>query len=400
MARLVCGARGTGKVLVNDGYKYHFNRASNTAYHWQCWQRQCRAKLTTDVFDRESVAPDINIVYNQDHNHEDDGSVVERGAFSNSVKRKISHDPTNPIKRVYDAEVSGIHRHGGGDREIPTFASMRSQMSRAKARRLPPVPHDIDDVDVQGHWATSWRNKRFLLRQDNEWGILIFATDRNLRAFSDCEIFYMDGTFRTAPRPYQQVFTILGEYHGRVLPLVVATMTNREVGDYRQVLQVLKQEVRRVTHHRWNPRNIVCDFEQALITAVETDLPASTIEGCYFHFNQSLWRHVCEFGLTRPYRIDERLKRLIRKVMAIGFLPVAIVRNNFLLLWNSNLTRRLVQRYPELMEFLEYVFNTYINGRFPIPLWNVYERNMDCRTNNNAEGKCCWFLFYLLVCDQ
>ena len=71
------------------------------------------------------------------------------------------------------------------------------------------------------------------------------------------------------------------------------------------------------------------DFEQALITALETETPHTRLEGCYFHLNQSLWHHIQEAGLTHGYRNDERLQRQLQKVMALGFLPTALVRNNF-----------------------------------------------------------------------
>ena len=72
--------------------------------------------------------------------------------------------------------------------------------------------------------------------------------------------------------------------------------------------------------------------------------------------------------------------------MSIGFLPMAIVRNNSALLYTENRTRRLFRRYPALVEFFNYMYNNYINGNFPIALWNVCDRDMDCRTNNHAEG--------------
>jgi hypothetical protein len=46
-------------------------------------------------------------------------------------------------------------------------------------------------------------------------------------------------------------------------------MTGRTVGDYRHVLQTINTKVRNITGHRWRPRRVVCDFEQALIAAVE-----------------------------------------------------------------------------------------------------------------------------------
>ena len=205
----------------------------------------------------------------------------------------------------------------------------------------------------------------------------------------------MDATFGTTPEPYDQMFSILGDYHGRVIPLATALMTNRTTGHYRQVLQRIKRSVRGQTGHDWEPTAMVMDFEQALISAVETELPGcssvelptTSMHGCYFHFNQSLWRHIQDLGLARRYRHDERLQQLLRKVMSRGFLPTALVRNNFQLLRHAPQTRRLIiRRYAALHDFFDYARNTYIDGTFRIPLWNVYEKNMDCRTNNSAES--------------
>ena len=48
----------------------------------------------------------------------------------------------------------------------------------------------------------------------------------------------------------------------------------------------------------------------------------------------------------------------------------------------------LIQTYPNLQLFFNYIDNTYINGGiFDIRFWNVHNRRMDTRTNNYVEGK-------------
>jgi hypothetical protein len=44
--------------------------------------------------------------------------------------------------------------------------------------------------------------------------------------------------------------------------------------------QTLKIKIRQVTGHRWRPRRVICDFEQALLVAVETELRHAQISGC------------------------------------------------------------------------------------------------------------------------
>jgi hypothetical protein len=105
----------------------------------------------------------------------------------------------------------------------------------------------------------------------------------------------MDGTFRTAPSPYRQYFSIHdvhGKYRNRVICLVNVLMTGQLIGQNRQTLQVAKQNVRRTSRHRWRPHVVISDYEQSL---------NSRISGCYFHFGHNLWRRVQSLGLARDY---------------------------------------------------------------------------------------------------
>ena len=262
-------------------------------------------------------------------------------------------------------------------------------MSRARIEHIPRVPHTVDEVSIHGTWKRTWTNDRFLLYKSNDWGILIYATTENLENLRDCSEIYCDGTFKTCPRPYEQYFTIHGKFQNRVLCFVNCLMTERDIASYRHILQILKDKIREVTGHRWRPRRVICDFEQALKAAVETEPPHAQVSGCYFHFNQSLWRKIQKLGLAPNYRQSRRLKRVVRKIMAIGYLPLLLVRQNFHLLRTSRGTVRLCRRYPELTAFLNYFENNYLdpNGLFPPQMWNVYDRNMDNRINNHVESK-------------
>jgi hypothetical protein len=149
------------------------------------------------------------------------------------------------------------------------------------------------------------------------------------------------------------------------LCFVNCLMTDRNIADYRHVFQTLKTKIRQVTGHRWHPRRVICDFKQALLVAVETELPHAQISGCYFHFNQSLWRKFKKLRLEASYRQHRELKKVIRKVMAIGYLPLLLVRQNFHLLRTSRRTMRLCRRFPELTDFLDYFQRNYLNVPSP-----------------------------------
>jgi len=171
------------------------------------------------------------------------------------------------------------------------------------------------------------------------WGIALFVTGHNVRRLLDCGTIYVDGTFRTAPHPYVQMITIHGLYRGVVIPLCFSLVSGKTVGQYRQILQHIAGRIRTVCHRRWRPVTVVCDFEIALITALQTELPRTRIRGCYFHYTQSLWRKVAALGLASRYRSNSsrgrRMRKVIQKVMALGFLPSLLVARAFQVVYHG-----------------------------------------------------------------
>ena len=119
---------------------------------------------------------------------------------------------------------------------------------------------------------------------------------------------YMDATFRVCPPPY---LTIMGDFHGFVIPLVHVLMVTKTVAHYRHVFQEIQARVRALTHHRWRPGMVITDFEIALQTAVRGEFPATAVCACYFHFTQSLWRKIQDLGLAVAYRQNRHIKELV-----------------------------------------------------------------------------------------
>lgn len=323
----------------------------------------------------------------EDHDHIEDDECINENEVVNQAKEIIKLDPTKPIKRVYN-EVIGAFEDNDEYEALPDFSRVRSKLQRVRASLIPPIPHAIEDVEIENEWKENWAGKPFLSHLDNDWGISVFATRENYISLSRCDIIYIDGTFKTCPEPYSQFVTIHGKRLGRVFNFAMCLSTGKTIGQYRQLFQHVKDKIRQITGRRWRPAKVICDFEVALISALETELPHTTVCGCYFHFCQSLWRKIQELGLSRPYRRSRRVQRLLRKVMALGYLPIALLRQNFLRLVGSNSTRRIINRHGAVQDFLLFVENNYLNGRFPIGLWNVYGRDKDCRTNNIVEGTC------------
>ena len=132
----------------------------------------------------------------------------------------------------------------------------------------------------------------------------ICYTSTNLRTLAACDIVLMDGTFKSCPRFFMQLYTIFGYANHCYLPLVYGLLSNKEQSTYQRFL-------RRVTIAQcvsiylvFEPSAVLTDFEKAAMNAVSTVLPASRLHGCRFHLEQSWWRRIQALDLSEDYKVE------------------------------------------------------------------------------------------------
>lgn len=99
------------------------------------------------------------------------------------------------------------------------------------------------------------------------------------------ENIYADGTFKTAPLLFYQIFTIHGIYNGHVVPLVYCLLPNKKEITYVTVLNKLKD-----LKPDLKPKSVMLDYELATLNAFQKVFPGIKCRGCIFHMNQSFYR--------------------------------------------------------------------------------------------------------------
>lgn len=378
--------------LCFEGYLFSRNRQRGENLHWRC--RRCTAYLKTKFFpkgEQQPNAPIEIITKTGEHTHPPELEASSKQSLVEEMLRVIREDPSKPVRRVFN-DVMERNARNGNNVHL-RFEPIKSELKRERKKHFPPIPRVINDVDINPPWTMTWTNRQFLSHCDNAWGISIFIDKKCLDIMRSCPVLYIDGTFKTSPRPYAQLVTIHGLYMGYVIPLAFCLSTGKTVGQYRQMFAHLKAQCRNLTGHRLRPRKFVLDFEISLKIALETEFPHSRLSGCYFHLTQSIWRRCQELGLTVAYRDNRHCKKIVQKLMAIGFLPLAVIRNNFLLLRRSREVRRLMANEPAMVDLFSYFEASYIGVNVHVPIqfppmfWNVHDRCVNTRTNNHLEGK-------------
>lgn len=403
-ARYIRGERG-GQLLCFNDFIYKRNRRKQGKDYYNCNYPGCLVKLQT--FNNALAVLQNHGV----HGHPPPDDTVASTAILEEAKRIIDGDPTKGVPKIWDQVLDWFERTFNYNGDLPEFIEFKSTLYRQRAESLPPLPANVHDIDFRAIdlvWSTTRRGTRFLLKHDRNWGITIFSSAEQLQVLSDCRSLLADGTFKTAPPPYQQLYTIHGIAGNRRIPLVFALMSNKGTGDYVRLLQLIKRYILRATNQPFAPNIIVTDYELGIKNALALELPGTMHRGCLFHFNKCIFAKVQDYGLVNAYRNIVEVQTYIRKIMALPFLPILLLRNNYNMHKQTPRNRRLIRRYPALARLNLYFERTWLNGPFPMLLWNVYDRPLRLRTTNTCEG---WHnrwndmvarihpnIWYLLVC--
>ena len=233
--------------------------------YWQCVKRaQCNARLhTVVVCDDTTEVSEIDMSCTV-HNHEPDDEQYIRSAAVATLREKIKSDPTRPMSAIYD-ELAAQHTD---DDLLPTFNSVRSAMRRERAVGLPNLPKSCDKISTEGEWGQTADGKRFRLPVNNcNNDMLIFATDDDLACLSQCKTIYIDGTFKTCPSLFTQLFTIHGLYRDVVVPFVYVLLADKRADTYYRVINIIRDALA-VLGCVFDPEIVISDFESGFIEAV------------------------------------------------------------------------------------------------------------------------------------
>ena len=120
------------------------------------------------------------------------------------------------------------------------------------------------------------------------------------------QIWLCNGTFKTAPRLFVQVYCIHGLRggpnlleDGHLLSSLFSLLENKTEVAYARMWEQIK-----ILCPDAMPTNMIMDFEIGAINSFRSIWPLTKIKGCLFHLSQNIWRKVQELGLQADYIQD------------------------------------------------------------------------------------------------
>ena len=151
-----------------------------------------------------------------------------------------------------------------------------------------PRPHSVKDIILPDTMKVTTCSENFLLWDSGDQDtnrMFMFGTATNLQLFEQYPHWFVDRTFKIAPKIFLQVFTIYALIDNRSIPLIYVLMGKKLQADYERVFQKALELRPSLT-----PISIKIDFERGSMKS--TVFPNATVLGCLFHIGQSLWRRI------------------------------------------------------------------------------------------------------------
>lgn len=278
--------------------------------------------------------------------------------------------------------------------QMPTKDAIRLMIQRKRNKFLaaPSQPTDLASIiipeDYKVYEFAPGKHEDFLLIDSGEGDprrILIFGRQSHISWSSQMKMIYVDGTFRSAPSLFSQVYIIMAKKGGFVLPILYALLPNKQEATYKRMFELIKE-----LWPDFSPTSISTDFEQAVLNAMRTNFPEAELFGCLFHLVKNMRKKLASEGLMQAYNTNPDFALAARMIVALAFCPPDSLEYAL-----EELTNEIPEMLMPILNWFEDTYMGRLNRRgirqpamFPSDIWTVYERTLNRvdRTNNHVEA--------------
>ena len=364
----------TGKSLIYRGFMYRLNSRSDTKQYFKC-HLGCKAT---------AVVQDGYVISSRgqhEGHHLGDTERIHRKMAITTIKKRCTESLVQPIPSIYKDHLLSADVNTENSAFHPTFASVKTILQRERSKCRPVLPVSRMELNLPEEFTQTRQGEPFLIANDGEEDrIMVFSTAAHLEVLCQSEIVLGDGTFKSSPQLFSQIYIIFGVHLGTVFPLVYALLPNKSESIYLRLLECIKTACLKISLV-WNPKVFQTDFEMAMITAVRKALPFANTRGCLFHLAQSIWRYVQKVGLQVDYQRVPAIKKFVRRLASFALVPPWMLDEAWILVTD------IAPADDRVTKLLDYFVDTYLSedAFFKVHFWNHWHTT-DRRTNNDLEG--------------
>ncbi|CAF1512869.1 unnamed protein product [Adineta steineri] len=308
------------------------------------------------------------------HVHPPDPIDYRRRQINSTIKKRVANEHI-PVCSIVEQEYAKSKLTKEEQAIFKTPKQLESGLLKSRRKMYPPLPTSQNFI-IPDFISKTIDSTPFLLfdRTSDEFDgrLLVFSSPSQMDLLLEADVLMGDGTFRSCPRLFEQIYIILAVKDSKTYPVLFALTSNRKEATYTAILNVICAEAQQ-RGVSFAPHTFISDYERAWMNALITTL----ISGCWFHHVQSIYRWIQSNGLSKVYEEHEEKRAILRSFMALSLLPQDRVLEGF------HIVKIRAKKYNELHRFVVY---------FERQWFRVFKPHLWCigatvfRTNNSTES--------------
>ncbi|KAF7685314.1 hypothetical protein CDIK_3937 [Cucumispora dikerogammari] len=200
--------------------------------------------------------------------------------------------------------------------------------------------------------------------------MIIFYSSRNKRYLKESTILLMDGTFKSSPASFYQLYTAHTQIFGKTCSFIYVLMTTKNKQSPIRLFQYLSETL------KIQPKYIIVDVEVAVIAAARLVFVSASVETCLFHFGQSICKKVQTLKLSENYKKDEKTKSIVRRCLYLSFVKTDKIETEFQQLKEKY--KNFIRKNEQINQFITYFQQTYIGetGNIGVYVLSLFKKEL------------------------
>lgn len=249
------------KKLVDGGFIYVQDRVIRDVTHWKCelfLKKRCRARVHTK-------ADEIVHRWRTEHvGHTGDAAAVEVAEIKTQLMHATENSSLAPKVLVSDCLSTAS---GSAIAALPPIEHLKRNVHNKRKHKCnyPALPKHRRDLVIPRDLLHTKKGDDFILYDSgkgHEERMVILGTLTNLSILKRCKLWMVDGTFKSTPVLFYQLYTIHGLLDSATFPLIYALLPNKTYATYKKMLTEIK-----TLRSELAPATVLMDFEQAVMRA-------------------------------------------------------------------------------------------------------------------------------------
>ncbi len=228
--------KGKDKINVN-GYLLCKDKNRGEVYYWICESRRslgCNGRATTWLINNYH-----RLRKTTEHNHSADASRAAISKTCSNLKEMARNSNDQPVKIVQTVTANAAMEIAPC---LPSRNALRQQVKHVRRILMPAEPETLNEFVLPPEFLITLNGQNFCHDvQVGEERILLFVTGANIVHLRNAEFWIMDGTFKTVPTIFRQLYSIHAAVNegdnSSIMPLLYALMSSKSEELYTRLFE-------------------------------------------------------------------------------------------------------------------------------------------------------------------